>query len=56
MQEMRHILITSQTITIGQIYHAHPWAVIIPPFFVVFMAIFGMTYFRSRSKHFAEEI
>jgi ABC-2 type transport system permease protein len=56
IQQVRHTLITNQTLTTGEVYRSHPWAAIIPLSLVAILAVVGMLYFRSRSKYFAEEI
>ncbi len=56
MQEMRHILITRKTITVGQVYRHDSWVALIPVAVVVCTGLIGALYFRSRSKYFAEAI
>lgn len=55
MQDLRHIIVTPHTATIGTIY-GNEWMRLVPIAFVVLFAVFAMWYFRSRSKYFAEEV
>lgn len=55
IQDARHVLVTPQTITIGDVYHTSLiWFA--PLSIVMAIAIVSALYFRSRSKHFAEEV
>lgn len=55
IQDARHALITPQTQTIATLYH--DWAyTLIPIAIVVVIFIFGTTYFKKKSKYFAENI
>jgi ABC-2 type transport system permease protein len=55
IQDMRFILVSNQTSTIGTVYGT-AWIRIVPV--AITLALFGIssTYFRKRSKYFAEEI
>lgn len=56
IQDSRYVLITPQTDTIYQIYggNIRIWA--IPIGITIVLAIFASTYFRKRSRFFAEEV
>lgn len=56
IQDSRHILVTPYSQTIYQIYGGDILIWLIPIVVVIFMAISGGTYFKKRSKFFAEEI
>jgi ABC-2 type transport system permease protein len=56
IQDARHVLITPYSMTINQLYDGDKWIWLIPIGATILMAIIGATYFRSRSKFFAEEI
>lgn len=56
IQDARFVLVSPQTQTIGSIYPNRPWVRLIPLLLVVGCAIVAVTYFRSRSKYFAEEV
>jgi ABC-2 type transport system permease protein len=55
MQDLRYLLITDKTVTIGTLYHSE-WARLIPIALVVVIAIGSMSYFKKHSRFFAEEI
>lgn len=56
IQDARHALITTQTDTIYQVYAGNRWMWAIPLGLTLMLAILATTYFRSRSKYFAEEV
>lgn len=55
IQDSRHALITTQTETIGTLFH-NPVYILIPISIVVVVFIIGATYFKKNSKYFAENI
>lgn len=55
IQDIRYLMITPETATIGTIY-GNEWMRLIPLAVVVFFAIISAWYFRRRSRFFAEEI
>lgn len=55
IQDARYVLITPETLTIDQAYGTH-WIRLVSLGTVVLLIIVSASYFRSRSKHFAEEI
>jgi ABC-2 type transport system permease protein len=55
IQDSRYVLITRQTQTISNVYGGDKWIWFIPIGFTVLSAIIAGTYFRKRSKFFAEE-
>lgn len=56
VQDTRYFLITKSTITISQLYGGDKLIWLIPFGIVIAFAIFAGSYFRSRSKYFAEEV
>jgi ABC-2 type transport system permease protein len=56
IQDSRHVLVTPASQTIYQVYNGNAWFWAIPIGITVVVAILSMTYFRNRSKYFAEEI
>lgn len=57
IQDSRYVLINpEQTKTIYQIYGGDKWVWAIPLGLTVIITVLASTYFRSRSKHFAEEV
>jgi ABC-2 type transport system permease protein len=56
IQDARHVLVTSKSTTIYQVYGGDRWVWLIPIGFTVLLMIVGGIYFRSQSKAFAEEI
>lgn len=56
IQDSRHALVTDKTITISQIYGGDRWIWLIPLGTTALIVIVAATYFRSRSKYFAEEV
>ena len=56
IQDARHVLITDQAQTIYDVFDARAWVWLVP--LSVCVVGFGLSsrYFRSRSKHFAEEV
>jgi ABC-2 type transport system permease protein len=55
VQDIRYVLITHQTETIGTIY-SNEWMRLVPIGIVLIMVIISFYYFRKRSPHFAEDI
>lgn len=55
IQDVRHVAITPATETIATLYGT-PLARLMPIAFVIIVTIVAITYFRSRSKNFAEEV
>ena len=55
IQDMRYILVTPNTLTIDKIYGTHV-ARIVPVFIVLLITLISATYFRRRSKYFAEDV
>ncbi len=55
MQDARHAVITPQVTTISTIWGS-PWARLIPLAITLIIALVAASYFRKRSKFFAEEI
>jgi ABC-2 type transport system permease protein len=56
IQDARHVLVTPDAQTIYQIYGGDRWVWAIPLGTTLIMAILAATYFRRRSKFFAEEV
>lgn len=56
IQDARHALITPKTLTIYQVYGGDKWIWAIPLGTTLILAILAASYFRSRSKYFAEEV
>ena len=56
IQDARYVLITPTTETISKVYHGNDWFWAIPISVTLLVAIGSATYFRKRSKYFAEEI
>lgn len=55
LQELRQILVTPVTLTIGEI-HTSVWTIVAPLIFALVLLIVGGAFFRRRSKTFAEEV
>jgi len=55
MQDVRHVIVSPNVLTIGSLWHNHAIR-LIPITVVAVLAIFSVQYFRKRSKYFAEEI
>lgn len=56
IQDARHVLVTTDTQTIYQIYDGDKWIWAIPLGASLIIVVLASTYFRSRSKYFAEEV
>jgi ABC-2 type transport system permease protein len=56
IQDSRYVLITHSTETIGTIYKGDDWIWGIPIGITLILCFFTSTYFRRRSKAFAEEV
>jgi ABC-2 type transport system permease protein len=56
IQDARHVLVTTDTQTIYQVYGGDRWIWAIPLGASLVMVVLAATYFRSRSKYFAEEV
>lgn len=55
VQDARYSLITTQTLTIGHVYH-HEWVRAIPLGLIFVIAVTSVLYFKKRSRYFAEEV
>jgi ABC-2 type transport system permease protein len=55
IQDSRYVLVTHETQTISTIYGGDRWIWVIPIGFTAITAVISTTYFRRRSKFFAEE-
>jgi ABC-2 type transport system permease protein len=55
VQDMRHVIVTPQTTTVGAVWHSGLIR-FIPVTIVVMIALFSVYYFRKHSRSFAEEI
>jgi len=55
MQDMRHVLVSPQSLTVASLWH-NSLIRLVPLGMVAALAVFGVQYFRKRSKYFAEEI
>lgn len=55
IQDARYLLITPETTTLSQLYGTH-LVRLIPLSVILVICIFSVTYFRKRSKYFAEEV
>ncbi len=55
IQDARHLVITPYSATIHQVY-GNNWVWAVPLLVVATTTVVGITYFRSRAKHFAEEV
>lgn len=56
IQDARHVLVTPRAQTIYQMYGGDRWIWTIPLGASLVMVVLAATYFRSRSKYFAEEV
>jgi ABC-2 type transport system permease protein len=56
IQDARHVLVTPKTQTIYQLYGGDRWIWAIPLGLSLVIVVLSATYFRSRSKYFAEEV
>ncbi len=56
IQDARYVLITNKTETIYQVYGGDKWIWAIPLGTTLVMVVLAATYFRRRSKYFAEEV
>lgn len=56
IQDARHVLVTDKAQTISQVYDGNRWLWAVPLGLTLVIVILATTYFRSRSKFFAEEI
>ena len=55
IQDSRYVLVTHKTQTIATVYGGDLWIWAIPIGLTVIAVIIAGTYFRRRSKYFAEE-
>ena len=55
IQDARRVLVTPESITIGDIY-GNPWARLIPLAIMLVVSVTAAIYFRKRSRFFAEEV
>ncbi len=56
IQDARYAVVTKTTGTIGTVYPSAKWMWFVPIGLTTIAAIIATTYFRKRSKHFAEEV
>ncbi len=56
IQDARHVLVTPQAATIAQLYHGAIWPWAIPLGLTLIIVVTASTYFRKRSRFFAEEV
>jgi ABC-2 type transport system permease protein len=56
IQSARYSLVTKETYTVSQAFHSHVWLTAIPFIITILVFIFGVGYFREKSKTFAEDI
>ena len=56
IQDARYVLVTKKTETISTIFGGDVWIWLIPIGITVGLFVMGTTYFRKRSKFFAEEV
>lgn len=56
IQDARHALITPHTETIYQVYDGNKWIWSIPLGICLVVILISISYFRARSKYFAEEV
>ena len=56
IQDARYVLITDQTPTIYDVYDGRAWVWLVPLAVCLVSVVLAASYFRSRSKHFAEEV
>lgn len=56
IQDARHVLITPEADTIYQLYDGNVWIWALPLGLSVAVVVVAITYFRKRSKYFAEEV
>jgi ABC-2 type transport system permease protein len=56
IQDARHVLITDQAQTIYDVYGGRAWIWLVPLTVCLVSVALAASYFRSRSKHFAEEV
>ena len=55
IQDVRYVLITDQTVTIGQLYGTR-WIRLVPVGITGLISVVAVIYFRKRSKYFAEDV
>ena len=56
IQDARYVLVSPKTQTIYQVYGGDKWIWLIPIGLTIMIVILASTYFRKRSKFFAEEV
>jgi ABC-2 type transport system permease protein len=56
IQDARYVLVTPTNATIRSLYPTRPWVWVLPIVLCVVIAVCGGTYFRARSRFFAEEV
>jgi ABC-2 type transport system permease protein len=54
IQDARYVIATDTTITIWSTIHS--WAIVVPFIIIIVVTIIGGSYFKRRSKYFAEDI
>jgi ABC-2 type transport system permease protein len=55
IQDMREVLVTDKTLTIGEVYHDE-WVRLITVGITIVLALGAAYYFKKRSRYFAEEV
>lgn len=55
IQDMRELLVTQNTLTIGEIYGSE-WMRLLPVGITIVLAVSAAYYFKKRSRYFAEEV
>jgi ABC-2 type transport system permease protein len=55
IQDSRYVIVTPKTQTISSVYNTH-WIRVVPIGITVVLVIVAATYFRKRSRYFAEEV
>lgn len=56
IQDARHVVVTKSQGTIGTVYPGAKWMWLVPIGLTLFVAVIASTYFKARSKYFAEEV
>lgn len=56
IQDARHVLVTPQATTVKDVYAGNSLVWLVPIGLVIIISVISTTYFRSRSKYFAEEV
>lgn len=56
IQDARHVLVTTDSQTIYQVYGGNAWVWAVPLGITLVIVVLALSYFRSRSKFFAEDV